>query len=121
MKLALIFLLTFTAGPAAFWVLARQQPTRSYAFVLCLLAIGLIIAAYAISVLGFPGIPDGPFTGLAVILALWLAWITVLALVMLAIRHRHLPAPTQRLAFALCAMATTLPWFGLITAQMMAG
>lgn len=119
MTLALTFLLTFTAGPAVFWALARRQPARGYALQLCLLAIGLIVAAYALSILGAPGIPDDPYAGLAAIMALWLAWIIVLALIMLALRRRLLPIQTQRVAFALCALATTLPWFGLAAAQMM--
>ena len=120
MTLALTFLLTFTAGPAAFWVLGRQKPRRRYAWLLCGGVIALVLAAYAMSSRGVPGLQDGPYSALAVVLALWFAWIAVLALVMLAVRLRHPPQAIQRTCFALCAVATTLPWFGLVTAQMMA-
>jgi len=56
-----------------------------------------------------------------VIMMLWIGWVMVLTLCVLALRAR-LPDPVvSKAAFTLGAMATTLPWFGLYTAQMIDG
>lgn len=120
MKLTLTFLVTFLAGPAAFWILARQTPTRGYFRTLFGVLAALIAAAFALNLWGLPAAPDHPLAGLAVILTMWLAWIVVLALCVLAVRRSASQNSLKRLAFALGAMATTLPWFGLYTAQMVA-
>jgi len=51
--------------------------------------------------------------------ALWLAWIAVLALCVLAVRARVRSPLIVKWTGAIGAMATTLPWFGLYAAQMM--
>ena len=111
------FLVTFVAGPAAFWVLARQEPTRSRFLGLWAGTIGLVGLAVALRVWVLPG---WPVAGLPIVMALWLGWIAVLALAVLAVRTRGVSPRYNRFAFALGAVATTLPWFGLYAAQMMA-
>ena len=117
MTQALLFGLGFLAGPVIFWVLAKQPPTRRYVVTLWVASVVLIALAFASRhwVAG-----STPYGALASVLLIWLAWITVLALVLLAIRSRPLPARTKRLAYGATAAATTLPWFGLYTAQMIA-
>lgn len=114
---ALLFAIGFLAGPVIFWVLAKQTPTRTYVITLWAVSVALVAGAFALR--EWSG-DLGPYGALAVILLVWLAWITVLALVMLAIRTRTLPPRTRRIAYGLTAAATTLPWFGLYTAQMIA-
>ncbi|MCR9111673.1 MAG: hypothetical protein NXH84_00290 [Rhodobacteraceae bacterium] len=118
MKFVAAFLLTFVAGPAAFWVLARQNPTRGYFILLWLVSVALVGVAYALRLWIVPSMPDNAYAGLSVIMALWFGWIIVLALGVLAVRARDIPARYKRYAFAIGAVATTLPWFGLYAAQM---
>lgn len=108
------FLIGFVAGPLAFWVLAKQTPTRRYMVILWLASVVLVLAALGMHYL----LAEGPYVGLAIILAFWMGWIVVLALLTLAMRRRNLPARTKRIVFGLAAAATTVPWFGLYTAQM---
>lgn len=117
MTQALLFGLGFLAGPIIFWVLAKQTPTRRYVVTLWVTSVALIALAF---VLRQWAADLAPYGGLGVILLIWLAWIVVLALVLLAIRSRALPPHTKRLAYGVTAAATTLPWFGLYTAQMIA-
>ncbi|QFT91290.1 hypothetical protein FIU86_00420 [Roseovarius sp. THAF9] len=114
---ALLFAIGFLAGPVIFWVLAKQTPTRAYVTALWAVSVALIFAAFALRQWGGE---LGAYGALAVVLLVWLAWITVLSLVMLAIRTRTLPPRTRRIAYGATAAATTLPWFGLYTAQMIA-
>ncbi|MBY5986931.1 hypothetical protein [Roseovarius atlanticus] len=113
----LLFALGFLAGPVIFWVLARQTPTRRYVTALWAVSVALIAGAF---VLRQWGGAHGAYGALAVVLLAWLAWITVLSLVMLAIRTSTLPQRPRRIAYGVTAAATTLPWFGLYTAQMIA-
>lgn len=116
MKEALIYLVTFAAGPTAFWVLARQTPSRWIFALLWVLVIALVALAYVI-----PGwIGMGPKAGFIMVFVMWLAWVMVMALCTLAARARLPEGPPQQWAFAIGAIATTLPWFGLYVAQWMA-
>ena len=118
MTFVVAFLITFVAGPAAFWVLARQKPTRGYFVLLWLISVALVGVAFALRYTLLPSMPDSPYAGLSVTMALWFGWIIVLALGVLAVRTRDIPTRYKRYAFALGAVATTLPWFGLYAAQM---
>ena len=120
MKIALVYLISFAAGPAMFWVLARQRPTRGYFMALCAFAVGLLAMGWAVPRLIAPDAQASPYPDLAVLLLLWVAWIVVIALCTLAARSRLPQGTARRWAFALGAMATTLPWFGLYTAQILA-
>lgn len=118
MTLLAAFLVTFVAGPAAFWVVARREPSRSYFLFLWAVTLCLVCLAFGLQAWVLPSMPDALPVGLAIMMAIWLAWIVVLALVVLAIRGRN-PGPAfNRYAFAIGAIATTLPWFGLYAAQM---
>ena len=110
----LLFVISFATGPAIFWVLARQQPSPGYFAGLWIAAVLLAGGAFLVpSLLGVT-----QTTGTALIVMLWLGWIMVITLCFIAVRARVEDRRTLRWAFALGAMATTLPWFGLYTAQM---
>ncbi|SHM58798.1 hypothetical protein SAMN05443432_109150 [Roseovarius litoreus] len=118
MTLALTFLLIFGVGPALFIGLCRLSPDMRGVASLWVLAGGCTGLAFAVkSGAVTPGL-GATAQALVPLAALWLAWIAVLALCMLAIRARVQDAATLRWAHAIGAMATTLPWFGLYTAQM---
>ena len=48
MKLVLFYTVTFVAGPALYWALARRTPTRDYMMKLILLAVALVIWSLSI-------------------------------------------------------------------------
>ena len=112
------FLIVFVTGPAVFWALSRQEATKGYLIRLWLVTFGLVVIAFGVVNFGTTlAIP--PFAiGLTVVLSFWMAWITMLALIMLAVRRRVSAASVKRAAFVIGAMATTLPWFGLYAARM---
>jgi len=120
MILELAFAVVFVAGPTIFWVLSKQDATRRYFIVLWLATVGLLAGAYGIGTYGM-NLSLGPFhTGLIVVVAFWLSWIAMLSLIMLAVKRQVASTGVRRVAFVFCAIATTLPWFGLYAARMMA-
>lgn len=120
MMLELAFALVFVAGPATFWILSKQEATRRYFIVLWVATIGLMAGAYGVGTYGI-NLSLGPFhTGLIVVVAFWLSWIAMLSLIMLAVKRQVASPAVRRVAFAIGAMATTLPWFGLYAARMVA-
>ncbi|MEO3416512.1 hypothetical protein AAFO92_17815 [Roseovarius sp. CAU 1744] len=120
MKLIVTFFVVFVLGPVLFWRLARPAPSRHRIAALMACAILLMIVAFGIATWMAPMYEPSPYPGLAVIVASWLSWIVVLAYCALALRYRIKSRPLQKVIFAIGAMATTLPWFGLYTAQMLA-
>ncbi len=119
MKLVLIFLAIFTAGPVFFALLARPAPARKYIIALCVGAAVLVAMGFAIAKAGGALLPVSPYPGLGAIVALWLAWISVLALCFQAIKMRATSLGPVKAAYVVGAMATTLPWFGLYAARIM--
>ncbi len=117
MKSALIYLVSFVVGPAIFWVLARQRPSRGYFTLLCVIALALMVAANVVPKLAAIEGDTSAYPALTKVLLLWLGWIVVVALCALALRERLPEGTAHRWSFALGAMATTLPWFGLYAAQ----
>ncbi|WP_135502269.1 hypothetical protein [Roseovarius aestuariivivens] len=112
------FLLCFVAGPAIFWLTARLRSSRGRFAALWTLCVAMICAALLARYALVPAYPDSVLPGLAALGSLWLAWVLVLALAVLAVRARPLPFALHRTAFALGAVGTTLPWFGLYAADM---
>lgn len=118
--LMITYLATFAAGPLAFWALARQKPEQGYFAQLAVLAVVLLVFAVIV--------PQGAgqewlnwiYFGVVILTVLWVAWIVVLAMCVLAVRRRTKDGPAARWAFAIGAIATTLPWFGLNLAQWVA-
>ncbi len=119
MKLALTFFAVFVIGPILFWRLARPAPSRHRIAGLMACAILLMVAAFVIATWMAPVYAPSPYPGLAVIVASWLSWIVVLAYCALALQYRLKSVTARKTIFALGAMATTLPWFGLYAAQIM--
>lgn len=112
------FLLCFVFGPGLFWLIARRCATRARFAMIWALSMLLIGTALVLRHWVMPAYPQVPMAGIGVLLSLWLAWILVLALAVLAIRARPFSFRLHRTAFALGAVGTTLPWFGLYAAQM---
>lgn len=100
----------FGAGPAIYAVLQRLTPHR-----LTLLLLGGCVAVGIVAAFAFLG--QRPVVSL---LCLWLAWVCAISLLVLALRRRALSPRTRRTSFVTGLLATTLPWFGLATARMVA-
>ena len=120
MKLALTFLVVFVGGPLLFWRLARRTPDKTTFSVLMLLALVLMVLAFGVGRWLVPVFAPSPYPGLGAILMIWIAWVVMLAFCVQAIGLRFTSPAARKAALALGAMATTLPWFGLYFAQMMA-
>lgn len=118
MMVLVLFTMAFVLGPAIFLVLLQYDTGRW----------PLALAAAVLMVLGFLMrsqtriVPTVDLMQMFLsVSAIWLAWILVLVLVARALRL-ILPTPAAgRWSRAICAMGTTIPWFGFATAQMMAG
>lgn len=120
MKLVVVFFMVFVVGPILFWRLARPAPSRHRIAGLMACAILLMVSAFGIGHWLVPMLAPSAYPGLAVIVASWLSWIVVLAYCVLALQYRIKSDTVRKTSLTLGAMATTLPWFGLYAAQMMA-
>lgn len=117
MTMVLLFAVVFLLGPLVFWALARRAPSRGNVIGLWAVAAATVGLAFVVRVLGLwaYGVPPQ----LLMLVALWMSWIAVLALCVLAVRARVRSPLVVRWAGVVGAMATTLPWFGLYAALMM--
>ncbi|QFS84572.1 hypothetical protein FIU97_17575 [Roseivivax sp. THAF40] len=107
--LLIAFVLSFAVGPLLFLLLIQPDPTKP---LLAALAIGALAAA----LLGASLFDRSPLSGLA---AVWLGWVSAVAFIAHAAR-RMMHRPRTDLATRVAgSLATTIPWFGLATAQML--
>lgn len=120
MTIIVTYLLVFMAGPLLYWALVRQDPDAGHFARLAALVIALIGVAYLVPLGAGEAWQTWEYFGVVILLVLWLAWIAVAAMCVLAVRRRIDKGPALRGAVALGAIATTLPWFGLHLAQMVA-
>lgn len=104
----------------AFWILSKPRATRGYLVALWAITFGLMAFAFGLATYGMNLAAEPRFIVLSVILSFWMAWIAMLSLTMLAVRRKANAPGVQRIAFVVGAMATTLPWFGLFAARMVA-
>ena len=115
--LVAVFLLFFIGGPLIFRAVTLAKPSR-----LGLRALGLITAGCAVGGLGIRyGFEqwgqDVPLT-LAGILLIWMAWIGVLAFGAQALRQADKGMRMRRWTGVIGALGTTMPWFGLASANL---
>lgn len=116
-----VFALFFVGGPLVFRALTRPAPSREalkglivFAAVFALFGLGLRF--------GFAGSwgRDATLT-VCCILALWLAWVGVLAFGVQTFRQAEPGLRMRRWTAILGAAGTTVPWFGLASAQVLVG
>ncbi|QFT57999.1 hypothetical protein FIU94_04105 [Sulfitobacter sp. THAF37] len=116
-----MFMVFFVGGPLVFRALTQPAPSRGamrsvavFACVSAMFSLGLRF--------GFAEMLDrDSMMALACVLGLWFAWIGVLALGAQAVRRVDTGPHMRRWSAVLGAGGTTVPWFGLGTAQMLAG
>lgn len=121
MTLAVTFLIVFLVGPWAFRRLTQPVPSPRVMRAVALLALSAFLMALALRI-GFASHwGDSLWLSVAVTMALWAAWIAVIALVVQALRRADPRLSMQRWTGALGAAGTTVPWFGLALADLLRG
>ena len=121
MSLPLIFAVFFIGGPLAFRVLTRRGGSAAGQR-----ALGLTTAVLAAAGLFLRyGFADlwGRHVALTVIsiALIWFAWIGVLAYAARALRQADKSTAMRRWTAVIGAAGTTMPWFGLASADMFYG
>ncbi|MFK7836741.1 MAG: hypothetical protein AB8B60_11010 [Sulfitobacter sp.] len=121
MILAALFAIFFIGGPLVFWGFTRSEPSDFGQWVL-----GTVTALMAgMGMFLRYGFADlwGRHVVLTVLsLALiWLAWIGVLAFGAQALRRVHPGRQMRRWSGIIGAGGTTMPWFGLASANLVQG
>ncbi|NUH65287.1 hypothetical protein HTT03_08300 [Sulfitobacter sp. S0837] len=115
------FLIVFLVGPWAFRRLTQAVPSPRVMRAVPLLALSAFLMALALRI-GFASHwGDSLWLSAAVTMALWAAWIAVIALVVQALRRADPRLSMQRWTGALGAAGTTVPWFGLALADLLRG
>tara|TARA_R110002072_G_scaffold57052_19_gene147087 strand:+ start:2921 stop:3292 length:372 start_codon:yes stop_codon:yes gene_type:complete len=116
-----IFLVFFIGGPLVFRALTKDVPTSRR-----MNRLMVLVAVFALA---------GPLIRFAMgnhwgqnlwmtaggVLLIWLAWIGVLAFAALALRRKDPSARMRHWTAIIGALGTTVPWFGLASANMMQG
>ncbi len=119
--LVCVFVVFFVGGPLIFRGLTRNPPTARRLRRLVLLTAGFVAVGLIIRF----GLPDLWGQNLWVttggIVLIWFGWIGVLAFVALALRQNDPSVKMRRWTAIIGAMGTTVPWFGLASANMMQG
>lgn len=113
-----LFILAFGVGPALFMGLARYDRPNWPVFVL---ACGLVLAGFFLRSSFGAMLAPPPVPILLSVAVVWLAWVLVLVLLARALRTAYRTPRAHRIIRGLCAMGTTVPWFGFATARMMGG
>ncbi len=119
MTLVLVFLIVFLIGPFLFKALIAVPPSLR-----AIRALGAVVLAAFLTAIGLRyGLlrywNDSLWLLGAVALALWSAWIAVIAPVVQALRSAD-PRPAMRgWSGVLGAVGTTVPWFGLVLSNLM--
>ena len=114
-----LFLLFFIGGPLMFRTMTQHLPSRRGLWVL-----GTATALFAATGMGVRyGIPQSwgqmlwpTILGIGLF---WLAWIAILAFAAQAVRRSDRSLRMKRLTGIIGALGTTMPWFGLASANMM--
>ncbi len=119
MTLVLVFLIVFLIGPFLFKALIAVPPSLRAirALAAMVLATFLIALALRYGLLRYWG--DSAWLLGASALALWAAWIGVIALVVQSLRRADPRPAMRRWSGVLGAVGTTVPWFGLVLANLM--
>ncbi|MEC3861382.1 hypothetical protein VK792_08800 [Mesobacterium sp. TK19101] len=109
---------TFVGGPALYSVLMRLKGGLWAVLILA----GLVIATAGIALSQMRHSLTGSATPgpLVALFFIWLSWVLAVSMVALSFRSRFTTHRGKRRLFLAGLLATTLPWFGLATARMMA-
>ena len=109
----LTYAVIFVAGPLIVLRLLRGQASVAAVRSLGLATVLMVVAAIGATMLGASGVVSAGF--------LWVSWILSMALMGQVLRLIMGGGGSRRWTAAVAAMGAVLPWFGLLTAQAMAG
>lgn len=107
---SLAFLICFVIGPLLCAALMRLPPLLSI-----LIPLGVLAGGSAFAGLRFQSAGDT----LLSLGFMWLSWVVVVAMLALALSKRASDPRLARWITVGALLATTLPWFGFATAEMM--
>ncbi|MGC1495472.1 MAG: hypothetical protein WA790_06660 [Sulfitobacter sp.] len=121
MMVTAIFLVFFVGGPFIFSIMTKVPPTtnalRFLAIVTVFSAVAGLMLRYAVGDTGGMGLWS---TGFSVLL-IWIAWIGVLAFAVQTLRRNDSSIRMRRWTAIIGALGTTVPWFGLASANLING
>lgn len=117
MILAAAFLLCFVAGPLIFREATQGDPTRGQLRAIAWITIVMSGTAMAIRYGLAPQWGNNLILTFCGILLIWLAWIGVLAFGTQSLRSMDRSARMRRWSRVMGALGTTVPWFGLASAD----
>jgi|TARA_R110002049_G_scaffold117332_3_gene270613 hypothetical protein len=121
MTLTVVFLIIFLVGPMIFQRLTAPKPGIRALRLLAVFCVVCFAAAVMLRYLGSARWGGSPlFIGVWIALV-WGAWIAAIALVVQALRRADPGLKMQRWTSAVGAVGTTVPWFGLVFAELMRG
>ena len=114
----ILFAMAFVLGPALFLALLRLEVPPGALMVVAsfLVVLSFVLRSEARLTLEFD-----PVVVLSSVVLIWLAWVSLMVLVAQALFAAVASRPARRAVRAICAMGTTVPWFGFATARMMEG
>ncbi|MFG6559311.1 hypothetical protein [Sulfitobacter sp. 1A15299] len=119
MTLVLAFLFVFLIGPFLFKALIAVPPSLRAIRALTAMVLATFLIALALRYGLTRYWNDSAWLLGAIALALWAAWIGVIALVVQALRRADPRPAMRRWSGVLGAVGTTVPWFGLVLANLM--
>ncbi len=121
MMLVAIFLVVFVGGPLIFRTMTNASPTSRVLRTLSLLALSCVIAGLLLRYFTTDDRGLSLWLSGAGVLLIWVAWIGVLAFVVQTLRHKNSSIRMRRWTGIIGALGTTIPWFGLVSANLIAG
>ena len=117
-SLVIIFALVFVLGPYVYLLFLRRAPSRKQFVGLACITFGATALSFVLRYIA-DGWGQSTLITYAGIAAIWIAWIAILAFVTQMLRKNEPSNLVKRWTAVIGALATTIPWFGLASAQMM--
>ena len=119
MTLVLVFLIVFLIGPFLFKALIAVPPSLRAIRTLGAMVLATFLFATGLRYGLLRYWSDSPWLLGVIALTLWAAWIGVIALVVQSLRRADPRPAMHRWSGVLGAVGTTVPWFGLVLANLM--
>jgi hypothetical protein len=116
--LVIIFVAVFVVGPLAFLLFLRLAPSKRRSIGLVCLVVGSTGMSASLRYLS-GGWGQDAFYTLAGSGCIWVAWIAVIVFLVQRFCQLDNRPLMRRWTAIIGALATTVPWFGLVSARMM--
>ena len=118
--LVLTYAVVFVVGPLLFFTLIQRAPSLRQFRALAAIAAACLALALAMrfSLAAWGREPVQTLIGMAL---MWAAWIAILSLLVQRLRAYDPGPAMRRWSAILGAICTTVPWFGLASAQFVTG